>query len=111
MLRFLQIRDFAIVDSLDLEVNAGFTCITGETGAGKSILVGALGLLSGERADTARAELQKNDGKEQGGERDQQAHGGGGVLRCRAHHGEAASRRCRRRRSRLHAIIPRAGSR
>jgi DNA repair protein RecN (Recombination protein N) len=53
MLRFLQIRDFAIVDSLDLEVNAGFTCITGETGAGKSILVGALGLLSGERADTA----------------------------------------------------------
>ena len=53
MLRFLQIHDFAIVDSLDLEVGAGFTCITGETGAGKSILVGALGLLTGERADTA----------------------------------------------------------
>ena len=53
MLRFLQIRDFAIVDSLDLELGAGFTCITGETGAGKSILVGALGLLSGERADSS----------------------------------------------------------
>jgi DNA repair protein RecN (Recombination protein N) len=53
MLRFLQIRDYAIVDSLDLEVAAGFTCITGETGAGKSILVGALGLLCGARADTA----------------------------------------------------------
>jgi DNA repair protein RecN (Recombination protein N) len=64
MLRFLQIRDYAIVDSLDLDFRGGFTCITGETGAGKSILVGALGLLCGDRADTtairngaARAEL------------------------------------------------------
>lgn len=53
MLRFLQIRDYAIVDSLDLDLVGGFTCITGETGAGKSILVGALGLLCGARADTA----------------------------------------------------------
>jgi len=53
MLRFLQIRDFAIVDALDLDVAPGFTCITGETGAGKSILVGALGLLCGERADSS----------------------------------------------------------
>jgi DNA repair protein RecN (Recombination protein N) len=53
MLRFLQIRDYAIVDFLDLEIARGFTCITGETGAGKSILVGALGLLCGDRADTA----------------------------------------------------------
>ena len=52
MLRFLQIRDFAIVDSLELEFGAGFTCISGETGAGKSILVGALGLLCGDRADS-----------------------------------------------------------
>jgi DNA repair protein RecN (Recombination protein N) len=64
MLRFLQIRDYAIVDSLDLDLAGGFTCITGETGAGKSILVGALGLLCGDRADTgairsgaAKAEL------------------------------------------------------
>lgn len=53
MLNFLQIRDYAIVDSLDLEFDGGFTCITGETGAGKSILVGALGLLCGNRADTS----------------------------------------------------------
>jgi DNA repair protein RecN (Recombination protein N) len=53
MLNFLQIRDYAIIDQLDLELRSGFTCITGETGAGKSILVGALGLLCGDRADTA----------------------------------------------------------
>lgn len=52
MLTFLQIRNYAIVDSLELEFGPGFTCITGETGAGKSILVGALGLLSGNRADS-----------------------------------------------------------
>mgnify|MGYP001811901367 FL=1 len=52
MLVYLQIRDFAIIDSLELEFRDGFTCITGETGAGKSILVGALGLLCGDRADT-----------------------------------------------------------
>lgn len=52
MLNFLQIRDYAIVDSLDLDFARGFTCISGETGAGKSILVGALGLLRGNRADT-----------------------------------------------------------
>jgi DNA repair protein RecN (Recombination protein N) len=52
MLQFLQIRDYTIVDSLELDFADGFTCITGETGAGKSILVGALGLLCGNRADT-----------------------------------------------------------
>ena len=53
MLNFLQIKNYAIVDSLELEFGSGFTCITGETGAGKSILVGALGLLCGNRADSA----------------------------------------------------------
>jgi len=53
MLNFLQIRNYAIVDSLDLEFADGFTCVTGETGAGKSILVDALGLLCGKRADTS----------------------------------------------------------
>ncbi len=53
MLNFLQIRNYAIVETLDLDFSGGFTCITGETGAGKSILVGALGLLCGNRAETA----------------------------------------------------------
>jgi len=53
MLSFLQIRNYAIVESLDLEFTNGFTCVTGETGAGKSILVDALGLLCGNRADTS----------------------------------------------------------
>ena len=53
MLRRLQIRDFAIIDELQLELASGFTVLSGETGAGKSILIDALGLLLGDRADTA----------------------------------------------------------
>jgi DNA repair protein RecN (Recombination protein N) len=51
MLRALSIRDYVIVDRLDLELSAGFTALTGETGAGKSILVDALALALGGRAD------------------------------------------------------------
>jgi DNA repair protein RecN (Recombination protein N) len=51
MLRALALRDFVIVESLDLEFAGGFTALTGETGAGKSILVDALGLALGARAD------------------------------------------------------------
>ncbi|MCE2946844.1 MAG: DNA repair protein RecN [Betaproteobacteria bacterium] len=51
MLRALAIRDFVIVDSLELEFEAGFSALTGETGAGKSILIDALGLLLGDRAE------------------------------------------------------------
>ncbi|MBS9405170.1 DNA repair protein RecN [Halomonas sp. TRM85114] len=51
MLTELSLRDFAIVDHLELELSSGMTAITGETGAGKSILLGALGLCLGERAD------------------------------------------------------------
>ena len=51
MLRALSIRDYVIVERLDLELAAGFTALTGETGAGKSILVDALALALGGRAD------------------------------------------------------------
>ncbi|MDX8379813.1 MAG: DNA repair protein RecN [Gallionella sp.] len=51
MLKFLNIRDFVIVSSLELEFNSGFTALTGETGAGKSILIDALSLALGERGD------------------------------------------------------------
>ena len=49
MLRALSIRNFVVVESLDLDVPPGFTVLTGETGAGKSILLDALGLLLGDR--------------------------------------------------------------
>jgi DNA repair protein RecN (Recombination protein N) len=52
MLTQLRIRDFAIVEDLELELAAGMTAVTGETGAGKSILVDAIGLLLGDRADS-----------------------------------------------------------
>ncbi len=53
MLRRLIIRDFVIVDRLEIEFHAGFCTLTGETGAGKSILLDALGLALGDRADAA----------------------------------------------------------
>src|SRR6266550_3091312 len=64
MLRSLAIRNFVVVSALDVEFGAGLTVLTGETGAGKSILLDALGLLLGDRfevrqirAGTERAEL------------------------------------------------------
>ena len=49
----LRIRNLALVEELDWELGPGFTAITGETGPGKSIIVGALKLILGERADKA----------------------------------------------------------
>ena len=50
MIRFLSIQNLAVVDELELELQPGLTVLTGETGAGKSIILGALGLLVGGRA-------------------------------------------------------------
>lgn len=52
MIQRLQIRNYALIDALDIHFPKGLTIITGETGAGKSIILGALGLIMGERADT-----------------------------------------------------------
>ena len=51
MLKRLYIRNFTLIDELDMEFRSGFSVITGETGAGKSIILGAIGLLLGQRAD------------------------------------------------------------
>ena len=52
MLKHLYIKNFALIDELDIDLHQGFSVITGETGAGKSIILGAIGLLLGQRADT-----------------------------------------------------------
>ena len=64
MLSFIRIKNYAVIDEVELELEPGFSVLTGETGAGKSILVDALGLALGDRADAgairhgaARAEI------------------------------------------------------
>jgi DNA repair protein RecN (Recombination protein N) len=52
MLQQLHIKNFTLIDELNIELHPGFSVITGETGAGKSIILGAIGLLLGQRADT-----------------------------------------------------------
>ena len=52
MLTHIHIRNFAIIDSLELELHSGMTALTGETGAGKSILLDAIGLVLGDKADS-----------------------------------------------------------
>jgi len=52
MLKHLSVQNYALIDKLEVELTDGLTIITGETGAGKSILLGALGLIAGSRADT-----------------------------------------------------------
>src|SRR5918993_4678042 len=75
MLRFLRVTNLAVIDRLELEFSPGLTVLTGETGAGKSILVGAVGLLVGGRASaelvrtgeetaTVQAVFEKPDGAE-----------------------------------------------
>ena len=64
MLVQLSIRHFAIVQSLDIEFAQGMTAVTGETGAGKSIAIDALGLCLGDRAEASmvRKGAKKADG-------------------------------------------------
>lgn len=52
MLKNLQIENYALIEHLDIDFHTGFSVITGETGAGKSIIIGAIGLLLGQRADS-----------------------------------------------------------
>ena len=52
MLSHIYLKDFAIIEKLDLELKSGMTALTGETGAGKSILIDAIGLVLGDRADS-----------------------------------------------------------
>lgn len=52
MIRHLHIENYALIEHLDLDLHHGFSVITGETGAGKSIIIGAIGLLMGQRADS-----------------------------------------------------------
>lgn len=61
MLRQLRINDFAIIDTLTIRFEPGFNVLTGETGAGKSIIVDALGLTLGERAQTEMIRTGKNE--------------------------------------------------
>ena len=58
MLTSISIKNFALIESLAIDFDAGFSTITGETGAGKSILLGALGLILGKRADLSSLKNQ-----------------------------------------------------
>ena len=86
MIRFLSIRDLAVIDHLELELDAGLNVLTGETGAGKSIVVGALALLRGGRASSdlvrtgadkaiVEAAAETSDGRERVLRREVSAHG------------------------------------
>ncbi len=65
MLKHLYIQNFTLIDCLDIDFQTGFSVITGETGAGKSIILGAIGMLLGNRADSksVKLPLDKQDDK------------------------------------------------
>ena len=60
MLRHLFIKNYTLIDELDIDFHEGFSVITGETGAGKSIVLGAIGLLLGQRADSKAIKAGKD---------------------------------------------------
>ncbi len=59
MLQRLHIQNYAIIDEIEVHFSPNLNIITGETGAGKSILMGALSLILGERADTCRFKVHR----------------------------------------------------
>ena len=61
MIQSLYIRNYLLIDHLELDFSSGFITITGETGAGKSILMGALSLILGQRVDTSVCLLYTSD--------------------------------------------------
>lgn len=61
MLKHLYIKNFTLIDCLDIDFYSGFSVITGETGAGKSIILGAIGLLLGNRADSRMVKCPDGD--------------------------------------------------
>ena len=60
MLKQLHVKNFTLIDQLDIDLHQGFSVITGETGAGKSIILGALHLLLGQRADCKQIKAGKD---------------------------------------------------
>ena len=60
MLKQLYIKNFTLIDELNIDFHPGFSVITGETGAGKSIILGAIHLLLGQRADTRQIKEGRN---------------------------------------------------
>ena len=78
----LRIKNLALVEDLEWEIAPGFTAITGETGAGKSIIIGALQLLLGERTDKSLIRTGAES-----------MHGGSGFSRATSRETECASRR------------------
>lgn len=58
MLQSIYIQNYALIDKLDINFTSGFSVITGETGAGKSIILGAIGLLLGQRADVKAIKME-----------------------------------------------------
>ena len=60
MLQSIHIQNYALIESLDIDFHSGFSVITGETGAGKSIILGAIGLLVGQRADIKAIKVGAN---------------------------------------------------
>ena len=60
MLQSIYIQNYALIDKLNIDFTPGFSVITGETGAGKSIILGAIGLLLGQRADVKAIKKRGN---------------------------------------------------